>query len=636
MGPVKNITNEEDISMDIKMGPKCFPEIRELAEGRPMSSTKHFNDFCKYIDMRLDCADFRMVSLLRTVYEWPHLLGQACIDRARRVIINFKYWMDEPGDDSMCYWSENHQILFAACEYLAGQLYPREIFTNDNRKGAEKQERARIRIERWIEYRFLYGFTEWHSNVYYEEDIAPLTILIDYARDTALVEQCKMILDLLLLDIAMHSWKGLFSASSGRCYEDQKRFPLKQETLEIAEKIWARGYIRQYNWERLSANFLLCKNYDLPEVIRRIGEDGAIVEIRDSMGLDLAEIRREFSDPRDIDTTGMFLWAMEAFTNPESISMTMKIFNDWSLEKNIFLKDFGPLNIFLLRKLRLYPLFSRVLHPSTDGIAIQRSNSYTYKTPEYMLSTSQAYHPGEFGDQQHIWQATLSEELTVFTTHPAAAMFDDNARNFSPSYWVGNGINPHSVQDRNIHLSIYRLGVRRGYLEKHRHLFTHAWFPFSRFDEVALRGRCAFGRKGKAFIAMTGASELRREPGKENELIQDGRNHFWICELGREGEPENGGGTYQDIHRDFNSFIEAIEKREVFFTGRQLTYITPGRNFRLKYKRGFCINGEEQKLDYQRLESPYGAIQRKPEEISIIFGDSELYMNLKKTIRRWR
>ena len=75
------------------------------------------------------------------------LIGTAGI-RARQAILNFKYWMDEPGHDSMCYWSENHQILFAACEYLAGQLYPNEIFSNDGRKGKEKQERARIRIER--------------------------------------------------------------------------------------------------------------------------------------------------------------------------------------------------------------------------------------------------------------------------------------------------------------------------------------------------------------------------------------------------------------------------------------------------------------------------------------------------------
>ena len=77
-------------------------------------------------------------------------------------------------------------------------------------------------------------------------------------------------------------------------------------------------------------------------------------------------------------------------------------------------------------------------------------------------------------------------------------------------------------------------------------------------------------------------------------------------------------------------------EREVRFTGRRLTYVTPARTIHLKYKGGLYTNGEEQKLDYQRLESPYGAIRRKPEEIALAFGGSELYLNLKKTIRRRR
>ena len=81
MGPVRNMINEDDISMDLKMGPKCFPEIRDLAEGRRMSSAENFNDICDFINRRLDCADFRMVSLLRTVYEWPHLLDRDCRDQ---------------------------------------------------------------------------------------------------------------------------------------------------------------------------------------------------------------------------------------------------------------------------------------------------------------------------------------------------------------------------------------------------------------------------------------------------------------------------------------------------------------------------------------------------------------------------
>ena len=91
--------------------------------------------------------------------------------------------MDQPGQDSMCFWSENHQILFAASEYLAGQYYPDETFSNDGKKGTEHMAIARERIMIWLEQRWLYGFTEWYSSVYYVEDIAPLANLIEFADD---------------------------------------------------------------------------------------------------------------------------------------------------------------------------------------------------------------------------------------------------------------------------------------------------------------------------------------------------------------------------------------------------------------------------------------------------------------------
>src|SRR5690606_12686534 len=130
----------------------------------------------------------------------------------------------------------------------------------------------------------------------------------------------------------------------------------------------------------------------------------------------------------------MFLWSMEAFTNKESIEMTMDIYNAWNLKENNFLKDLESVNIKVLRELRLLPLVVKLLNPATQGVAIERANTYTYKTSSYMLSTAQKYHPKKFGDQQHIWQATLDEKLSIFSTHPGSPMFDDAARNFSPSF----------------------------------------------------------------------------------------------------------------------------------------------------------------------------------------------------------
>jgi membrane protein YqaA with SNARE-associated domain len=71
----------------------------------------------------------------------------------------------EHGQD-MTYWSENHRLLFAAAEYLAGQFWPEEVFISqrNNRKegpagaprpgdmtGKQHMAHARVRVLRWLQ-----------------------------------------------------------------------------------------------------------------------------------------------------------------------------------------------------------------------------------------------------------------------------------------------------------------------------------------------------------------------------------------------------------------------------------------------------------------------------------------------------
>jgi len=610
--------NEE---MTLKMNEKCFPGIRELDAGKPIDEGQIIG-MCDFIDSRYDCADFRMVTILRTLYAYRDLLSEETVARIRKTVLSFKYWMDEPGDDTMCYWSENHQLIFHTCEYLAGQYFPDETFTNTGMTGREHMEKARPKILRWLTYRWEYGFTEFHSNVYYEEDIAPLANIVDFSRDTEMVAKTKIIMDVLFLDMALHSYKGLFAAASGRCYEEQKTDPRQQFTLDMSERLSGYGNIDGYDYTRLSANFILCKNYEIPAVIRDISRDESEVEIRDSMGLDLSEIRKEFEDTKDIDTTGMYLWAMEAFTNPESIEMALKIFNEWHLQTNGFLKDLGMVNIPILRKLRLLPLLVRLLRPATNGIAIQRADTYTYKTDQYMMSTAQAHHPGFFADQQHIWQLTLSPDVSVFTTHPACEFFDDQARNFSPSYWVGSGRLPHSFQHKNVHMSIYRITGRKGFLERTLNHYTHAWFPREKFDEVVHHGRYIFGRLGDTYAALIGANELAYKEGSDTDLLQMGRVTYWICEAASKNQ-----------YNDFDNFISTIERRKIDFDGRTLTYRTDGGEMKLTYKGEARVDGQVMDTHYPRLASPYVNAPRKPEGLDIRYNEKRLHLQFDNMTR---
>jgi hypothetical protein len=164
-------------------------------------------------------------------------LPEGGVERIQKSLLAFKYWIDEPGKDSMCYWSENHQILFAACEYLAGQLYQDKVFLNSGLTGREHIAKARKRILSWLGFRWDYGFSEWFSNMYYIENFAALANLVDFCIDEEITLKCKIVLDLLLYDIASQSFKGIFITTSGECTKQVKR-AAKMYPSEILSSIY--------------------------------------------------------------------------------------------------------------------------------------------------------------------------------------------------------------------------------------------------------------------------------------------------------------------------------------------------------------------------------------------------------------
>jgi hypothetical protein len=522
----------------------------------------------------------------------------------------------------MCFWSENHQLLFATCEYMAGQLYPGEVFSNSGMTGEEHSKKGKAAITRWLRRRFEFGFSEFHSNTYYEEDIAPLSLLTAFSKEEELRQSAAILLDLLLLDLALHQFEGYFCAASGRCYEAQKKDPGRQDVLDIMKKAFGFHPDREYDYTRLSAEFVLNNVYHVPKVVQDIAHWGRPLEIHDSMGLDLSEVKEKFHGTRTVEDMGAYLWAMEAFTNPESVNMTMKLFRLWNMRGNDFLMDLKVLDKPILRHLGLLPSLVKLLNPVTQGVAIQRGNVITYKTRDYMLSAAQHHHPGKFGDQQHIWQATLQGGVTVFTTHPGAAFFEDNARNFSPSYWVGNGVNPDAAQHKNVLLCLYRLNVRQGLMEKKRQHFTHAFFPQEKFDEVRKPSDCLYlGRKGGGYIALFATGPLREVDGEE--LIQDGIETGWAAVMGSAEE-----------HKSFEAFAAKMEKLRLTKTGKGLALSGPDLyNYALEYKRGFYVNGALQDTNYPRLDCPFATAERDPQEYIISAGESSLKLNLSAALR---
>lgn len=74
------------------------------------------------IEQRIDCSDFGLACLFRIYKQIP--IKEEYKQKIKQLALGFRYWMDEDGADAMCFWSENHSLLFFTCQMLAGRLWP--------------------------------------------------------------------------------------------------------------------------------------------------------------------------------------------------------------------------------------------------------------------------------------------------------------------------------------------------------------------------------------------------------------------------------------------------------------------------------------------------------------------------------
>ena len=223
------------------------------------------------INRRGDCSDFDLVGLLGVIYcylddpAFPQTLG----DALKACVLGFKYWYDEPGVDAMCYTTENHSILFHTCEILAGQLYPDEIFTNVDRRGAWRRARGEKLAREWLRARGATGFCEWDSNCYFEQDLLALSHLIDWAENTEIRELAAVLMDKMFFTMAINSYKGVFGSTHGRTYAPSIKGGQLEPTSGIGRLMWGMGV---WNRHIRGVVSLACSGYELPFIIADIAE----------------------------------------------------------------------------------------------------------------------------------------------------------------------------------------------------------------------------------------------------------------------------------------------------------------------------------------------------------------------------
>lgn len=352
-------------------------------------------DTLDLIEKRVDCSDFILCGLLRYIHEYG--MDTELERRTLEVLKGYRYWMTMEGADAMCFWSENHALMFYAAAMDVGGLYPTEYFTRAGMTGEELHAYGKAKLEQWLTDVEEYGFEEFLSTVYMCVTFAGILHVVDYGEE--LSERAAAVTDLLLTQLCRQSYRGCVIAPMGRVYRDVL-FPFAQGAQALMNLI---NPAVPYSYGEGWLGYFASSRYRLPE------------GLEESMRQP-AQISYESGNARIVLEKG------ESYCLTSVCSPREDAYVRW---ENILEK------------------------PGVD-----------MDTHEYNKSLNECFHgttffaPGIYGYQQHMWYAALDEEAAVFVNHPGASSEESGMR---PGYWNGNGIMPALRQEKKVLGAVYRI-----------------------------------------------------------------------------------------------------------------------------------------------------------------------------------
>jgi len=563
-----------------------------------------------YILNRHDCADFRCLQLLKFKLVANDLLEKYpnANNKIKDTLLSFKFWITSFGKDSMCYYSENHQIVFIACEYLIGILYPNEIFAIDNKTGIEHIKIAKDRFDYWMELRNKYSYSEFYSTNYMPVNLSALAMLLEYSKDDSINIKVKEQIDTILSFYATNTYSGCATSASGRDYSrNMMNCSFKEpNSKEIIETIWGDKEYANNNYLvtcwLFADMYLNSSSYQIPNDIYNKYFEKETISTR-KFGLDLAKYKDEGLYSNDTKAMMMRLGS-GALTNPEIINLTYDMMYKYKLWSNDFLYWLRYIEIPLVRWLGLLPTYSKVAKIYQSRMALGEANVYTYRNEYFKLSTAIKYQVGFGGSQKNTVSLVLPKGITIYTTHP---LVDSNLKNHNynstPSYFGGYCFAPHGVQDKNVAMLIYDLPKHKNAFQFYKILkFTHSYFPTELFDEYEINNNYAFAKVNNTYVALIGKNSLTLKENsnevfkttngllknikKSFDLVQEGSNTYWIYEVS-----SSNIETYKD-------FKTRIKNNKISFANNKLDYIS-NRSYSLEYNKDFIINNKKINQEYE-------------------------------------
>ncbi|MCA1406483.1 hypothetical protein I6F26_18845 [Ensifer sp. IC3342] len=240
------------------------------------------------IDSREDCSDFVMVPLLWLARAYGGQLPPETLERIRASVLGYRYWVDEPGNDVMWFWSENHVLCFHVSQLLAGEFLPDAVFEASGRTGREQAALATARLARWFDAVEAHGLAEWNSAAYYPIDFIGL-LAVEHWAEPELAERARRQLDLIFEMMALHTLAGVPAGSQGRAYDKELRAGPLTELAPFAAVAFGEGWL---NGGVASLPMFCCSDYIPPAQLAHLArlEPSRAVEARYAQGLDAAKL----------------------------------------------------------------------------------------------------------------------------------------------------------------------------------------------------------------------------------------------------------------------------------------------------------------------------------------------------------
>ncbi|WP_429932354.1 hypothetical protein [Agrobacterium vitis] len=249
---------------------------------------KLLSDTLAAIDRREDCSDFILVPLLWLLGAYADVLTPDQRERVRQSVLNYRYWVDEPGNDTMWFWSENHVLCFHTSQLLAGQLMPEAVFSASGRTGEQQAALARQRLHRWFDSVEAHGLAEWNSAAYYPIDFIGL-LALDHWAEPDIATRARHQLDLIFRMIALHTLAGVPAGSQGRAYDKELRAGPLTELAPFAWVAFGEGWL---NGGVASLPMFCASHYQPPEDLAELAtlREGRSIEARYAQGLESGKL----------------------------------------------------------------------------------------------------------------------------------------------------------------------------------------------------------------------------------------------------------------------------------------------------------------------------------------------------------